>query len=103
MGYNGESILEFEALLRDDGSAFRKPLIQPKEDLAVLPYSSGAVSLNVYGVFKLPDTETNTENNEKRAVWNCVEGYILHRDSHQHRFPLSSDVIYWCQSRCRAM
>ena len=43
MGYNGESILEFEALLRDDGSAFRKPHIQLKEDLAVLPYSSGAL------------------------------------------------------------
>ena len=41
MGYSGDSILDFELLMIDDGSAFRKPHIQPKEDVAVLPYSSG--------------------------------------------------------------
>ena len=44
MGYNGESILEFGLLMRDHGSAYRKPHIRPKEDVAVLPYSSGKYS-----------------------------------------------------------
>ncbi len=41
MGGHGGSVLEFESLLRDDGSKFVKAHINPREDLVVLPYSSG--------------------------------------------------------------
>ena len=41
--------------------------------------------LTLCGVFTLPDTETD----KILVVLNSMEVFILHRDRHQHRFPLS--------------
>ena len=46
-----------------------------------------------YGVFALPDTETDTESDKKWLAWNCVEVFTLHRDKYQHRFPLDLLVL----------
>ena len=43
-----------------------------------------------YGVVILCDTETD----QKWAVNNCVEVFILCRDIHKYRFPLGSILIY---------
>ena len=42
-----------------------------------------------YGMFTLPDTETDTETDKIWVVENRVEVVILHIGRHQHRFPLS--------------
>ena len=36
------------------------------------------LSFTPYGVFTLPDTETNTDTDKKWVVKNCVEVFTLH-------------------------
>ncbi len=48
IGHHGGSIKEFESLWRDDGSRFPSVRIDPKQDVAILPYSSGEMEIIVF-------------------------------------------------------
>ena len=66
--------------------------------------------INSYGLFTLPDTDTDKDTDNLWVVQNCVKVFILHRDRQHQRFPLGPMLIYqylclsrslclsWCQA-----